>query len=113
MLKPNEVCRIKREALGLTQAEFGALVGCTGGSISAYESGKEVSELVYKGISWALKDAETKLSPSEFNDYKLRVGCECAINEPNDKLKMVKLHTLMFNTLKYLQYLEQKERGEL
>lgn len=113
MLKPNDVCKIKREALGLTQAELGAHVGCTGGSICSYESGKEVSELIYKGIGWAIKDLESKLTPEQFNNYKLRVGAECAIAEPNDKLKVVKLHNLMFNTLKYLQFLEAKERGGL
>lgn len=112
MLKPAEVCKIKREAMHLTQAELAQRVGCTGGTISSYESGKEVSELAYKGISWALKDLESKLTPEEFNDYKLRIGCECAIAEKNDKLKVVKLHNLMFNVLKYLQYLEAKERGE-
>lgn len=113
MLKPYEVCKIKREALGMTQAELATKVGCTNGTISTYEAGKEVSELVYKGISWALKDLESKLSPAEFNDYKLRVGSECAIHEPNPKLKMTKLHNLMFNALKYLQYLEAMEKGEL
>ena len=112
-LKPYEVCKIKREALGLTQAELASYVGCTGGSISMYESGKEVSELVYKGIGWALKDLESKLSPEKFNDYKLRVGANCVISEPNDKLKVTKIHNLMFNCLKYLQYLEAKERGDL
>jgi len=113
MLKPNVVCRIKREALGMTQADLAKVVGCTGNTISNYEAGKEVSELVYKGISWALKDLESKLTPAEFNDYKLRVGTECAIEEPNPKLKMTKLHNLMFNVLKYVQYLEAQERGEL
>ena len=75
---------------------------------------KEVGELIYKGISWALKDLEAKMTPEEFNDYKLRVGAECAIAEPNSKLKVTKLHNLMFNTLKYLQYIEAQERnGEL
>lgn len=113
MLNPCQVCKIKREAMGLTQAELGAVVGCTAGAISSYEVGKEVSELIYKGIGWALKDLESKMSPAEFNDYKLRVGAECAIAEPNNKLKVAKLHNLMFNTLKYLQYLEQQERGAL
>lgn len=112
MLKPNEMLRIKREALGMTQAEFGAVVGCTAGTISGFEQGKEVTELVFKGINWAIKDLESKLTPEEFNDYKLRTGCEIAIAEQNPKLKMAKLHTLMYNTLKYLQYLEQKERGD-
>lgn len=111
MLKPNVVCRIKREAMGMTQADLANHVGCTPGVISCYESGKEVSELVYKGIGWALRDLEQKLSPAEFNDYKLLVGAGCAIEEPNRKLKVSKLHTLMFNVLKYLEYLEQEERG--
>ena len=98
----------------MTQAELASVVGCTGASISAYESGKEVGELIYKGISWAIKDLEAKMTPEEFNDYKLRVGAECAIAEPNQKLKVTKLHNLMFNTLKYLQYIEAQERnGEL
>lgn len=113
MLKMNELCRIKREALGLTQSEFGAKVGCTAGTISAFESGKEVTELVYKGINWAIKDLESKLSQSELNDYKLRVATENVIQEKNPKLKMMKLHTLMFSNLKYIQYLEAMEKGEL
>lgn len=113
MLKANELCRIKRESLGLTQAELGTKVGCTAGTISAFESGKEVTELVYKGINWALKDLESKLSPAELNDYKLRVSTECVIQEKNPKLKMMKLHSLMFSNLKYVQYLEAMEKGEL
>lgn len=113
MLNPNIVCRIKREALGLSQTEFSKIVGCTSGTISNYESGKEVTELVYKSIGWALRDLESKLEPAEFNDYKLRVGCECAIAEKNSKLKMTKLHSVIFNVLKYIQYLEAQERGEL
>ena len=113
MLKAYQVCKIKREALGLTQSELGGHVGCTGASISAYEAGKEVSELIYKGISWGLKDLESKLTPEQFNDYKLRIGAECAIQEPNQRLKVSKLHTLIFNTLKYLEFIEQQERGAL
>ena len=111
MLRPHEVIRIKREALGLTQAQLATHVGCTSGVISMYESGKEVSEMAYKGIGWAIKDLEQKLTPAEFNDYKLRIGAECAIQEKNPKLKVTKLHNLMFNVLKYLEYLEAQERG--
>ena len=113
MLKPNDVCRIKRDAFGLTQADLAKHVGCSNGTISSYEEGKEVPELVCKGISWALNELESELEPKEFNDYKLRVCAECAIEEPNPKLKMTKLHNLMFNVLKYVQYLEAQERGEL
>lgn len=113
MLKPSEICKIKREAMCLTQAELANVVGCTAGSISAFEGGKEVTELVSKGINWALRDLETKMTPEEFNDYKLRTGCEIAIAEKSTKLKITKLHTLMFNTLKYLEYIDQKDRGAL
>ena len=113
MLKANEICKIKRDALGLTQAELAYHVGCTAGTISSYESGKEVTDMVRKGISWAIKDLENKMEQEQLNDYKLRVATENVIAEKNPKLKMMKLHSLMFSNLKYVQYLENLEKGEL
>ena len=44
---------------------------------------------------------------------RVRVATENVIAEKNPKLKMQKLHTLMFSNLKYVQYLENLEKGEL
>lgn len=42
--------RCKREALGLTQAEFGKLVGVSSATISKFERGEELSPVVFNAI---------------------------------------------------------------
>ena len=106
-----EVSRIKREALMLTQVQFANLVGVTGGTISSFECGKEVSESIIKCIKYTIKDLETKLSDEELGPYKLRVATEMAIQEPDDELRKEKLRTVCFSALKWSDTIDQKRRG--
>lgn len=106
-----EVSRIKRDALMLTQAQFAEKVGCTGGTISSFENGKEVGEALVKCIKYTIKDLESKLSDEEIGPYKLRVATEMAIAEPDDELRKEKLRTVCFSALKWSDNIDQKKKG--
>jgi transcriptional regulator with XRE-family HTH domain len=111
MLKLSETCKIKRQAMGLTQAEFAKKVGVTSGTISNFECGFEVSDVIVKNIRFTLRDLESKLTDEELGPYKLRVSVEMAILEQDDKLKQEKLRSVLFSALKYADNLAKKERG--
>ena len=110
-VKYYEVARIKREAMLLTQAQFAAMVGCTGGTISSFETGKDISESIIKCIKYTIKDLETKLSEEELGPYKLRVATEMAIAEPDDELRKEKLRTVCFSALKWTENIDLKKKG--
>lgn len=110
-VKFNEVIKIKREAMLLTQAQFGAIVGCTGGTISSFENGKDVGEAIVKCIKYTIKDLESKLTDEELGPYKLRCATEMAIAEPDEELRKEKLRTVCFSALKWSDTIDQKKKG--
>ena len=111
MVKFNEVARIKREAMCLTQAEFAKLIGCTASTISNFEVGKETGDTIIKCIKFTLKDLESKLSTEELGPYKLRVATEMVIAENDDEARKEKLRTVAFSALKWQDTIDQKRRG--
>lgn len=110
-VKFNEVMKIKREAMMLTQAQFAAIVGCAGGTISSFENGKDVGEAIVKCIKYTIKDLESKLAEDEIGPYKLRCATEMAIAEPDDELRKEKLRTVCFSALKWSETIDLKKKG--
>ena len=106
-----EVSRIKREALILTQSAFAEKVGCTGGTISSFENGKEVGEALVKCIKYTIKDLESKLSDEELGPYKLRCATELVIAETDDEARIEKLNNLMFAATRYTKVIIDKKKG--
>lgn len=104
-------CKIKRIALGYTQETFGNLVGVTGNTISNFEAGKQVSESIMKCIKYTLRDEADKLTGDELAAYKLRVACEMAIYETDEKLRHEKLRTVCFSALKWSDIMDKKSKG--
>lgn len=111
MVKFNEVIKIKRQALLLTQEQFANRVGVTSTTISNFENGREVSEVIIKMIKFTIKELESKLGPEELGPYKLRVSVELAIAEQNRDAKMEKLHSVMYSALKWVDLLDKERRG--
>jgi DNA-binding XRE family transcriptional regulator len=111
MVKLCNAIRIKREALGYTQAQFANLVGCTDSTICNFENGKEISESIMKCIKYTIKDEEHKLTGNELAAYKLRVATEMAIQEPDDNTRQDKLRTVLYSALKWSDIIAQKSRG--
>ena len=82
------VIKVKREALGLTQAELGRLASITGPTISSIESGREVSELVLKSVKYAITNLEDAMSREEKDKYlfKYYIGTAELEDDPNRKM---------------------------
>lgn len=70
-MKMHEVIKCKRLALGMTQTEFGEYVGLSGGTISAFEAGKEVSQTVFTIIKYGMDKLLHELDPIEYQEVKL------------------------------------------
>lgn len=49
-MRAYELIKCKRQALGLTQKEFAEIVGVSTGTISKFELGEQVSEVIFKVI---------------------------------------------------------------
>lgn len=113
MVKFYETCRIKREALMLTQTAFANIIGCTAATVSSFENGKEVSETYIKCIKYTIRDLESKLNEEELGPYKLRVATEMAIAETDEEARKEKLRTVAFSALKWQDNIDQKKRGNL
>ena len=107
-MKICEVIKAKRNALGLSQVEFGNLCGLSGSAISSFESGKEVSELVFKSIKYGLDKYVSRLPKEECLRYQ--VVCKALILEKEpDEEKLRTLHYLTIAIGRYELYLSEKE----
>lgn len=80
-MKLCESIRKKRELLGMSQDQFAAEVGVSGGTISNFENGAEVSEHVFKSIKYAMTAIENRLSPEELDKYRIMYAAWCVCNE--------------------------------
>jgi transcriptional regulator with XRE-family HTH domain len=109
-LKFYEMSKIKREALGLTQAEFGEKAGVTGSTISKFEQGEFTTDLVTNAIKYAFGQIEQKLTPDELGAYKLRVAVESLIGETDDDNRIMKLNTVVFAATKWQDEILKKKR---
>lgn len=55
-MKICEVYKCKRLALGMTQAEFANLVGVSGGTISRFELGEQLSPAIFNAIRFGVEN---------------------------------------------------------
>lgn len=113
MLKLYVTAKIKREAMGLNQKEFADKVGVTNSTISSFENGNEVSELVVKCIKHTITELEAKMTGDELGQYKIRCATEMVCAEPDDNAKLEKLNNLMFAATHYNKYLLDKRKGNI
>ena len=109
-LKFYEMSKIKRDALGLTQAEFGEKAGVTGSTISKFEQGEFTTDLVTNAIKYAFGQIENKLTSDELGAYKLWVAVESVIGETDDDNRLMKLNTVVFAATKWQDEILKKKR---
>lgn len=99
-----EVIKCKRLALGMSQAEFGAYVGVSGATISAFEAGKDVSQTVVTIIKYGMDKLLHELNPREYQEMLLvSMAFGMAYESDSEKLK----------TLQYMQIAAGKLSVEL
>lgn len=99
MISFNKVIKIKREALHLSQNDFGELVGVTGSTISAFEQGKTVSEVIVKQIKSTMKELEDTLSKEEYYSYRIVTESNMLIHETNQDQISERLDRIMYACL--------------
>lgn len=99
-MKMHETIRCKRLALGLTQAEFGEIVGVSGATISAFELGKEVSQSVFNNIKYGLDRLIHELSSEEYQEMLLvSMAYGLAYESDQEKLKTLQYMTMAIGKL--------------
>lgn len=111
MIKFNDVVKIKRECLGLTQTEFGTKVGVCNATISAFESGNDVSELIRKTIKYVINELEHGLEGDKLARYKLLVAARLACLETDERALDEKLDNVMFSALRWRKAMREEKRN--
>ena len=91
MAKRSDYNKIRREALGLTQAQLGVLAGVSAGSVSAFENDLEVGEPTCRAIINALSREFGKLDPVQKTEAYIQVSAKCltlGYLNPVEKIKV-------------------------
>lgn len=92
------VLRAKRTAMGLTQAELGKIVGCTGSTISQVENDIEVRETTLKAIKSEIRKFEDRLSGTALANYKITIRYEMFCTAKSEEDRRRRLHELQLAT---------------
>lgn len=99
-MKMHETIRCKRLALGLSQAEFGEIVGLSGATISTFENGKDVSKQVFNTIKYGLERHINTLSTEEYQEMLLvSMAYGLAYESDQEKLKTLQYMTMAIGKL--------------
>ena len=115
MLEYRQIAKVKRECLGLTQKEFGNIIGYSSSAISAYEAGTSSSDQdkLEKTIRLHLRMLEDRLDGRERRNYELLREVKLIALETNDRLIEDRILNLEFSLLHYRKILrnERFKRG--
>ena len=112
-MKIAQAYRCKRMALGMTQSEMGKLLGVSGGTISRFENGEELSPLVFTTIRTGVEDYIRSLPRDQYIRVRL-VEHALELEYMNDREKIITLNHMSIHcnksALDLLQ--ETKDVGE-
>lgn len=106
-----KVVKIKRETMGLTMTDFGKEVGVTSSTISNFENGMDVSEVIRKSIRYTIRRLEDEMDQEEFDRYSIISESKLIEFETNDELLHEKLEVIMFKCLRLKKHLRDKTRN--
>lgn len=105
-MKKNELNKIRRESLGLTQAQLAEKVGISAATVSKHENGELISDIYYKAINNTLKKLEMDMTKDQYAEYRMTVGVKIVLIEKEPEQKMVRLHDLLHEVSKSIFELE-------
>lgn len=106
----SQVVKTKRESMGLTQVQFGEMIGVSGSTIASFESGKNVSESIVKLIRYELRNLEDSMSDKERFIYSIVKEAKLIQFENNEDLLLEKTDNIEFACLRLRKYLRNKNR---
>lgn len=90
-MKNYEVIKCKRQALGMTQAEFAERIGVSSATISNFEKGEEVSISVRNNIKYGIEALYRNLNRIEYHQALLISQALC-LEYQTDEEKLKSLY---------------------
>ena len=94
-----DVMKCKRQALGMSQEELANIIGVSKGTISNFEIGKEVSQIVFNNIKYGF-DRYVETLPKERYLEMLLVSCALSLDYKEDREKVDTLNYIILNASK-------------
>ena len=114
-MKKYEVNRIKRQVLNKTQAEVAAVAGCSGATITKYESGGEVSVMAEKAITGAYDQLWHDVLKNDENRNELALEALMLLEAKSERETFFILQKMMYRLSKALldyrqNFIEEDDR---
>lgn len=106
MARYSEIVKVKREELKLTQNELAKEAGISVSTLSKFENGEKVSEVVVKSIRYALRKLGDELNGRDKYNYDLIATAKLVPSENDPEQIKKRLHNVMSSCLRYIRYLE-------
>ena len=106
MARYSTIVKAKREEMQLTQYELARESGVSASTLSKFESGDEVSEVVVKSIRYSIRKLEDAMPEQRRLCYDLKVQARLATSETNPETIKKKLDGVIYACLRYRKYLD-------
>ena len=106
MVKYSTIVKVKREEMQLTQYELAHEAGVAASTLSKFENGDEVSEVVVKSIRYSIRKLEDAMPEQRKICYDGNVHARLATLETNPETIKKKLDGVIYACLKYRKYLD-------
>ena len=110
-----EVIKYKRQALGMSQTEFGNSIGVSQNTISKFENGEVMSDTVFNKIRTGADDYLASLSRDKYLNVQIKWRA-LALDEMSDEEQLLTLQNITLNASKLSMEItkrmcERKETG--
>ena len=107
MARYSTIVKVKREEMRLTQYELAKEAGVSASTLSKFENGDEVSEVVVKAIRYSIRKLEDAMPKQRRLCYDLNAQTRLATSETNPETIKKKLDGVIYACLKYRKYLDE------
>lgn len=112
-MEQNTMARIQRESLGMTQKQIADEARVSAATVSKFENGEEVSEVVRLAILHSITSIKDRLYPDKTYErscymLKLYIALFCASETFNDKMRF--LNKIIRNVTYIQEYVLSEQR---
>ena len=94
-----EMIKYKRQALGMSQAEFGNFIGVHQNTISKFENGEVMLDTTFNKIKTGVDDYLASLNRDEYLTVQIKWRA-LALDEMSDEEKLLTLQNITLNVTK-------------
>ena len=107
MARYSTIVKVKREEMRLTQYELAKEAGVSASTLSKFENGDEVSEVIVKAIRYSIRKLEDAMPEQRRLCYDLNALTRLATSETNPETIKKKLDGVIYACLRYRKYLDK------